>query len=94
MGLGKVGPFGRVLRRADVLKILEHRPPFLFVDHARDNVPGRSIIGVLERRTPGSPAVGRSEVLEGLAQTGCLIVRQVRYPRGLRTYASLPFSIL
>jgi 3-hydroxyacyl-[acyl-carrier-protein] dehydratase len=66
----------------DILAILPHRPPFLFVDRITEMVPGRRIVG--ERTLhpdephfaghfPGRPIMPGALVTDALAQTSGLL---------------------
>ncbi len=69
--------------RADLLAILPHRPPFLFVDRVTKLDPGKSIVAELQLRPeephfaghfPGRPLMPGVLVTEALAQTSGLLL--------------------
>lgn len=70
-------PGGSFLSRQQILRLIQHRGPFLFLSYAENNVPGQSVVGVLESPS-GSRRISRAILLEGLGQSGALIIRQVR----------------
>lgn len=67
----------RVLSGAQVKKLLAHRRPFLFIDHAVENDIGKSIVGVMKAGQNSQSLPSRSVVLEAMGQAGALVVRQV-----------------
>jgi hypothetical protein len=71
---------GATLCRSQILRLLAHRKPFLFLDYAKDNVAGESVIGVMRIAGGARGAVlpNRSTVLEGLGQASALVIRQVQ----------------
>jgi len=76
---------------ADILKILPHRPPFLFVDRVTALVPDKRIVAVREIRAeepyfaghfPGKPIMPGVLVADALAQTSGLLwgfSKQIRF---------------
>jgi hypothetical protein len=71
---------GSRLCRPQILSLLAHREPFLFLDYAKDNVAGESVIGIMRIAGDARGAVppNRSTLLEGLGQASALVIRQVR----------------
>ncbi len=69
----------------DILKILPHRYPFLFVDQVTDFVPGRRIVATKRFSAddeasrgflPGSPIISVSVLLELVTQLGAVLVME------------------
>ena len=67
---------------ADILSILPHRPPFLFVDRVKSLLPGKRIETERELRPdewyfeghfPGTPVMPGVLMVDGLAQTAGLL---------------------
>ncbi len=67
----------------DILAILPHRPPFLFVDRVRELDPGKTIVAERLLRAeepqfaghfPGRPIMPGALVAEALAQTSGLLI--------------------
>lgn len=67
----------------DVLRILPHRPPFLFVDRIEAHVPGLRAVGVkcvaanepfFAGHFPGHPIMPGVLILEALAQVGAVAI--------------------
>lgn len=68
---------GSFLSQNQILHLLAHRSPFLFLSRARGNVVGKSVMGVMDLDSLPSSELSRSILLEGLGQSGALIIRQV-----------------
>ncbi len=69
----------------DILKILPHRYPFLFVDQVTDFVPGRRIVATKRFSAddeasrgylPGSPIISVGVLLELVTQLGAVLVME------------------
>ena len=69
----------------DILKILPHRYPFLFVDQVTDFVPGRRIVATKRFSAddeasrgflPGSPVISVCVLLELVTQLGAILVME------------------
>ena len=69
----------------DILKILPHRYPFLFVDRVTEFVPGRRIVAVKRFSAddeasrgflPGSPVISVGVLLELVTQLGAVLVME------------------
>jgi 3-hydroxymyristoyl/3-hydroxydecanoyl-(acyl carrier protein) dehydratase len=69
----------------DILKILPHRYPFLFVDQVTDFVPGRRIVATKRFSAddeaargflPGSPVISVGVLLELVTQLGAVLVME------------------
>jgi hypothetical protein len=74
----RAGRHGLYLGLADVRRLLAHREPFLFLDCAKENVIGKSIIGVMRLRADAEYPPSRSILLEAMGQASALVIRQVR----------------
>jgi hypothetical protein len=64
---------------ADVRRLLAHREPFLFVNCAKENVIGKSIIGIMRLSADAECPPSRTILLEAMGQACALVIRQVRY---------------
>ena len=71
----------------DIMKILPHRYPFLLVDRVVEYVEGKRIAGLknvtmnepfFEGHFPGHPVMPGVLIIEGMAQTGGLLVGLVK----------------
>ena len=71
------------LTKEDIMKILPHRSPFLFVDSVLELVPDKSIVGLkkfegnefFQGATPGSRSpVPTSILIEAVAQVGAILI--------------------
>ncbi|MCC7493465.1 MAG: 3-hydroxyacyl-ACP dehydratase FabZ [Fimbriimonadaceae bacterium] len=74
---------GRDLELPDILALLPHRPPFLFVDRVIDLVPARSAVGLkgvtigepyFPGHFPGQPVMPGVLILEALAQVSGIVL--------------------
>lgn len=68
----------RILTSAQVKRLLPHRDPFLFIDHALENMVGKSLVGVMKASPSLRFPPPRSVLLEAMGQAGALVVLQVR----------------
>jgi 3-hydroxyacyl-[acyl-carrier-protein] dehydratase len=67
----------------EIMRILPHRYPFLLVDRVVDYEPGKKIVGIknvtinepfFEGHFPGHPIMPGVLIIEGMAQTGGLLI--------------------
>jgi 3-hydroxyacyl-[acyl-carrier-protein] dehydratase len=74
---------GLVIEMAEILKLLPHRYPFLFIDRAEDYRAGESIVGVkcvtmnepfFLGHFPGNPVMPGVLIAEAMAQTGGVLM--------------------
>eukprot|EP00741_Cyanophora_paradoxa_P000311 tig00000403_g302.t1 len=78
-----------VLERADVLRLLEQKPPFLYVDRCVENVYGKRV-KALRTVLPEEVPFEQMLLVEAIAQAGSLIVRQMpEYARLLPVFSAM-----
>ena len=64
------------LSAADIRRLLLHRPPFLFLDGAIENVICERVVAFYDSWTKRR-RLARLELLEAMGQAGALVLRQV-----------------
>lgn len=74
---------GVIVDMAEILKLLPHRYPFLFIDRAEQYVAGQSIVGIkcvtmnepfFLGHFPGNPVMPGVLIAEAMAQTGGVLM--------------------
>lgn len=65
-----------VLSKTNIYRLLLHRPPFLFINGAVENVIGRRVVAYHELQH-GREMLDRFKLLEAMGQAGALVLRQV-----------------
>jgi 3-hydroxyacyl-[acyl-carrier-protein] dehydratase len=83
------------LQKEDIIKILPHRDPFLFVDSVIEIVPDKRIVGTkrfneheFSLRTPAGerPMVPAAILTEAMAQVGAILILSKKENRGKFIY--------
>lgn len=64
------------LTKQQILQLVAHRDPFLFVDYAIENKIGESVVAVKQLEKEDVPFF-RHKQLEFMGQAGCILVKQV-----------------
>ena len=74
---------GQVIETQEIIEMIPHRPPFLFIDKVKDIVPNVSAVGIknvtinepfFEGHFPGHPIMPGVLVIEAMAQTSAVLV--------------------
>jgi 3-hydroxyacyl-[acyl-carrier-protein] dehydratase len=63
------------LTKQQILQLVAHRDPFLFVDYAIENKIGESVVAVKQLEKEDVPFF-RHKQLEFMGQAGCILVKQ------------------
>ena len=73
----------QVVETQEIIEMIPHRPPFLFIDRVKDIVPNVSAVGIknvtinepfFKGHFPGHPIMPGVLVVEAMAQTSAVLV--------------------